>query len=122
MLSSVLPHRNKQVDYNKTIAFLQKERDLHKAKLALMDIGVSAAAADELVERATADIKAHNRRKGVKKLFGGLLILAIFGAIYLFMKRLYFIILPCAGIAFLWGMLQMLAPSGYDYDLSDEEA
>jgi hypothetical protein len=93
---------------------LAQERSKEKAARILTSRGLSAAQAMELVDSVFCEIRGQNRKTALGKVILSFLGIVVFGGIFLATGRLFFIILPLAGIGLLWGGIQWLTASGFE--------
>lgn len=107
--------------YYKALGLLGQERNVDRVKRILVADGMKPMAADDLVDSVHADIRSHNRKKAVMKFVISGLLLLVFGGIYVFTGRLFFIMLPLAGIGAIWGFIKFVTASGYELDSADED-
>ncbi len=98
---------------------LSQERSKEKTSRILQSRGLSANQASELVEAVFADNKRTNRKTAITKMLLSAGSLVLFGGIYLFTGRLFYIILPIAAFGFLWGLISAFTASGWDIQTSE---
>jgi hypothetical protein len=97
---------------------LSQERSKAKAARILQSRGLSVSQATELVDEVFKDNIRTNRRSAIAKILMSAGSLVLFGAIFFFTGHLFFIILPLAGIGFLWGIIKAMTASGWEIDAS----
>jgi hypothetical protein len=78
--------------------------------------GLSPPQARDLVLKVRSAMKWNVRKQAFWKMLGSLVLLVIFGAIFLGTGRVFFIIIPFAIAGFLWGAIQLVFAVGYDAD------
>jgi hypothetical protein len=78
--------------------------------------GMRPEQARDLVLQVRSLMKWEVRKQAFWKMLGSLVLLLIFGGIFLATGRLFFIILPFAAAGFLWGAIQLVFAVGYDAD------
>jgi len=78
--------------------------------------GMRPDQARELVLKVRGIMKWEVRKQAFWKMLGSFLLLLVFGGIFLATGRLFYIILPFAAAAFLWGAFQLVFALGYDAD------
>ncbi len=105
--------------YISTRELLGREKNKEKVVRILMSRGANAVSASEMVDTVFGDIQSHNRRASIGKIIMSGLGLLVFGGIFIFTGHLFFIILPLAGVGFLWGIITFLTASGYELVVED---
>ncbi|MBA3938652.1 MAG: hypothetical protein H0X38_14460 [Planctomycetes bacterium] len=95
---------------------LSQEKSKDKAAQVLKSRGMSEAQARALIDEVFRDNQAANRKTAFVKIGLSALSLVVFGAIFVFTGRVFFIILPLAAIGFLWGLIKALTADGFDIE------
>jgi len=70
----------------------------------------------DLVLKVRSLMKWEIRKYAFWKMLGSLVLLLVFGGVFLATGTLFYIILPFAAFGFLWGLIQLVFAVGYDLD------
>ena len=95
---------------------LSQEKSKDKAARVLKSRGMPEPQARALIDEIFRDNQAANRKTAFVKIGLSALSLVVFGAIFVFTGRVFFIILPLAAIGFLWGLIKALTADGFDIE------
>ena len=93
---------------------LSQEKSKDKAARVLKSRGMPEGQARELIDQIFKDNQAANRKTAYGKIGLSAASLVLFGGIFVFTGRLFYIILPLAAIGFLWGLITALTADGFD--------
>ncbi|TAL01258.1 MAG: hypothetical protein EPO07_08635 [Verrucomicrobia bacterium] len=95
---------------------LAQKRDKKFAAGVLQKRGMDEEDARELVQQIFKENLSTNRRASLGFIFGGGLVTAIVLGVFFTSGRLYYVLLPFSGIAFVWGLIKFLTASGYEVE------
>ncbi len=106
--------------YHKVHRVLKQSKNKNKARDRILEEGVNEMDANRIVDYVYSDNIKSNRKLGVYYFLGaGLGVIALL-LVWAATDRLYYILLPIAGIAVIMGFVQMLFPSGYSVMIPTE--
>ena len=85
-------------------------------RITKMIRGMQPAQARDLILKVRGIMKWEVRKQAFWKMLGSLVLLLVFGGIFLATGHLFFIIIPFAVAGFLWGAIQLVFAVGFDAD------
>jgi uncharacterized protein YoaH (UPF0181 family) len=117
----IMAMSNAERAYLDARSMLALEKNKDRVSRTLQSRGMKAGEAADLVDQVYRDNQATNRKSALGKILLSGLGLVVFGGVFLFTGRLFFIILPIVAIGFLWGIISFLTAPGYEIAVDNSD-